>query len=131
MSTSKNPQERLARRRQANVAGGRKRRQEVLLTQTESEELRRLADAQKVSVPRLLIESALSATGETSTQRRAAMSELLAIRRVLAGVANNVNQIARVANTEERVSGELRATLGELDARMQMLDETIDELAFS
>ncbi len=131
MSTSKNPQERLARRRQANVAGGRKRRQEVLLTQTESEELRRLADEQQVSVPRLLIESALSARGETSTQRRAAMRELFAIRRALAGVANNINQIARVANIEERVSGELRATLGELDARMQMLDETIDELAFS
>ncbi len=62
MSTSKNPQERLARRRQANVAGGRKRRQEVLLTQTESEELRRLADAQKVSVPRLL--AILTTAGE-------------------------------------------------------------------
>ncbi len=119
------------RRRRANVAGGRKHSHRVRVTEVEGEELRRLAEAQGVSVPRLLVESALSATGETSTRRRAAMSELLAIRRVLAGVANNINQIARVANTEERVSGELRATLGELDARMQMLDETIDELAFS
>ncbi len=131
MTASKEPKEQLRRRRQANVLGGRKRRHEVLVTEAEAEELRRLADAQQVSVPRLLIESALSATGETSTRRRAAMSELFAIRRVLAGVANNVNQIARVANIEERVSGELAATLGELDARMQMLDETIDELAFS
>ncbi len=130
MTASKGPKE-LRRRRQANVLGGRKRRHEVLVTEREAEELRRLADEQRVSVPRLLIESALSATGETSTRRRAAMSELFAIRRVLAGVANNINQIARVANTEERVSGELRATLAELDARMQMLDETIDELAFS
>ncbi|MBA2717408.1 MAG: plasmid mobilization relaxosome protein MobC [Propionibacteriales bacterium] len=129
MTDKPTPKRQLARRRRANVAGGRKHRHEVLVTEFEEARLVQLAEAQRVTVPRLLIESALAAQGETSTQRRRAMAELFAIRRALAGTVNNVNQIARVANAEGRVSDELAATLGELDVRLHAIDAAIDGLA--
>ena len=55
-------------------------------------------------MPRLLVESALSGV-ETPAERRAWIAELFELRRLLATVANNVNQLAKVANT----SGELPA----------------------
>jgi hypothetical protein len=50
-------------------------------------------------LPRLLVESALSADVETATERRQAIAELFETQRLLATVANNVNQLAKVANT--------------------------------
>ncbi len=129
MSEKPSPKRQLGRRRRANVAGGRKHRHAVLVTPEEEALLVARAEAQRVTVPRLLVESALSEGGETPTQRRRAMAELFAIRRALAGTANNVNQIARVANAEGRVSDELAATLGELDARLHAIDVAIDGLA--
>ena len=129
MSEKPPPKRQLGRRRRANVAGGRKHRHAVLVTPEEEALLVQRAEAQRVTVPRLLVESALSAQGETSTQRRHAMAELFAIRRALAGTVNNVNQIARVANAEGRVSAELSATLGELDSRLHAIDAAIDGLA--
>ena len=49
------------RRRRANVAGGRQHAHRVLVTAEEEEQLVRRAEAQRVTVPRLLVESALSA----------------------------------------------------------------------
>ncbi len=129
MTDSPTPKKQLARRRRTNVAGGRQHSHRVKVTEFEEARLAQLAEAHRVSVPRLLIEAALAESGETSTQRREAMAELFAIRRALAGTANNVNQIARVANAEGRVSAELAATLGELDARLRAIDAAIDGLA--
>jgi hypothetical protein len=56
-------------------------------------------------VPHLLVESALSGV-ETPAERRAWIAGLFELRRLLATVANNVNQLAKVANT----SGELPAS---------------------
>ena len=78
--------------------------QQVTLTEEEQRELRERAGRLGVSVPRLLVESALSGV-ETPAERRAWLAELFELRRLLATVANNVNQLAKVANT----SGELRA----------------------
>ena len=129
MTDSPTPKKQLARRRRTNVAGGRQHSHRVKVTEFEEARLAQLAEAHRVSVPRLLVESALSEGGETSTQRRHAMAELFAIRRALAGTANNVNQIARVANAEGRVSAEMSATLGELDVRLRAIDVAIDGLA--
>jgi hypothetical protein len=78
--------------------------QKVKLTNGEHEKLRELAAELGVSVPRLLVESALAGR-ETPTERRAAVAELFEIRRLLATVANNVNQLAHTAN----ISGEVPA----------------------
>src|SRR5690606_39396003 len=85
----------LARRRRANVEGGRQHRHEVKVTPEEEGMLLRLAHEQRVTVPRLLVESALaSGTSETPTERRNAMAQLFGLHRLLASVSNNVNQMA-------------------------------------
>ena len=78
-----------------------------------------------MSVPRLMVESALSGV-ETPTERQRMIAELFETRRLLATVANNVNQLARSANISGQVDvgRRLEETLGEVDellARMRDL----------
>jgi Bacterial mobilisation protein (MobC) len=115
------PVERVRRRREAEP---RRVSQQVLLTEEERDQLRARAGELGVSVPRLLVESALSGV-KTPAQRRSWMTELFELRRLLATVANNVNQLARVANTSEElpVSGRLSRTFGEVDGLAAELRE--------
>jgi len=98
---------------------------QVRVSAAERAALRRRAGELDVSVSRLLVESALAddgATGGWSARRRAAagrhqeLAEILECRRLLATVANNVNQLAKAAN----ISGDLPG--------VQRLDETLSEL---
>lgn len=89
-----------SRRRQANVAGGRRVRFEVKVSEVEAAQLKAIANEQEVSVARLLVESALSRGVETITERRQLGFELTEVRRLLASVANNSNQVAKYTNTE-------------------------------
>jgi 3-deoxy-D-arabino-heptulosonate 7-phosphate (DAHP) synthase class II len=93
--------------------------QKVKLTEGEQEKLRALAAELGVSVPRLLVESALAGR-ETPTERRTAVAELFEIRRLLATVANNVNQLARTAN----ISGEVPAAI-RLEGTLEEVEELV------
>jgi Bacterial mobilisation protein (MobC) len=90
--------------------------QKVKLTVEERDELRAKAAELCVSVPRLMVESALSGV-ETPTERRRLVAELFEARRLLATVANNVNQLARSANISGQVheGRRLEQTLAEVD----------------
>jgi len=77
--------------------------QQVKLTETEQQQLRARAAQLGVSVPRLMVESALGGATGMAPDRQREVAELFEVRRLLATVANNVNQLARLANT----SGEL------------------------
>jgi len=93
-----------------------------------------------VSVSRLLVESALAEDGPSggwSAQRRAAvarhqeLAEILECRRLLATVANNVNQLAKAANISGDLPGvqRLNETLGELqEVRDQLVAWTEQQL---
>jgi Bacterial mobilisation protein (MobC) len=75
-----------------------------------------------VSVPRLLVESALGegvGSGAGGVQRRRALDSLFEIEPLLATVANNVNQLARQAN----ITGELPAA-----ARLEGMRTEVVEL---
>ena len=76
---------------------------QVKMTGAERDQLRARAAELGVTVPRLLVESALAEGTVTGTERRAEMVELFEVRRLLATVANNVNQLARLANTAGEV----------------------------
>jgi hypothetical protein len=91
--------------------------QQVKLTEQERGELRCRAAELGVSVPRLLVESALGGSAGTATERHREIAELFEVRRLLATVANNVNQLARMANTtgELPVRGQLEKTLSEVE----------------
>ena len=90
--------------------------QKVKLTEPERDKLRRRAAELGVSVPRLMVESALSGV-ETPTDRRRLVAELFETRRLLATVANNVNQLARAAHISGQVpeGGRLERTLADVD----------------
>lgn len=101
----------------------------VRVSEAEERQLQQLAAEQEVTVPRLLVESALAAVGETPSQRRAAMSELFAIRRQLAGVTTNVNQIARAVNTDGRLPVGSAAALARIEEVVGRIDLAIEGLS--
>lgn len=116
-------------RRRRRVEGGRKHRHEVKVTPEEEARLLMLAEAAKVSVPRLLIESALAGGAESSAGRREAVAELFSAGRLLASIANNVNQIARVANSTMEVPVETDATLAAVRRVAERVEEAVDALS--
>ncbi len=120
---------RLSRRRRANVPGGRHHSHEVKVTPEEEARLLQLAESQRVSVPRLLIESALAVpAGECLTERRDALVMLFGVQRLLAGIANNVNQIARATNATGEWQDETAATLAAVRRTSGRIDDAIDGL---
>lgn len=119
----------LRRRRRANVNGGRQHSHRVLVSPVEEAVLTQLALAQGVTVPRLLVEAATSRPGESSTERRAAIAELLAVRRLLAAVSNNVNQLAKHANSGEEFPEEAAMTLRAVRRLVPRIDAAADALA--
>ena len=118
------------RRRRANAKGGRHHRHEVKVTPEEEARLLMVAQAQGVTVSRLLVESALAGErGETATERAGLITELFAVHRTLAGVANNVNQIAKKLHGTGELAVESGVVLGEARAVMARIDGLIDGLA--
>ena len=102
----------LRRRRRANVTGGRRHRHEVWVSPEEELALLSRADEAHVTVPRLLVESALAPAGETSSERRELAAEFFRAVRLLAALSNNVNQMAKATNATGEVGRELSATVG-------------------
>lgn len=120
------------RRRRANATGGRLHFHKVGVTPEEGGELARIAAAQHVTVPRLMVEAALSSErGETPTERRQAMAEMFAAHRLLAAISNNVNQMAKATNATGELPAELTATLAAVRRVAERLDEAIDGLSAS
>ena len=102
------------------------------MTEEEEARLLVLAGEQGVTVPRLLVESALArSVGETASERRALLTELFAVHRTVAGVANNVNQIARKLNTTYELAAETSQVLDAARSTMQRIDGVIDRLGMS
>lgn len=91
--------------------------------------LAQLAAAQGVTVPRLLVESALAGNRETAAQRRDAMVELFKTNRLLAAVSNNVNQVARHANAGEEFPAEARAVLDAVRRLVPRISAAIEALS--
>lgn len=125
------PKKQLARRRRANSPGGRPHQHMVRVTAQEEAQLRVLADEQNVTVPRLLVEAALADGGETPSERRDALVELFRVRRQLAGVATNVNQIAHAVNTDGRMPVGSAAALARIEEVVGKIDAAIEALAVS
>ena len=96
--------------------------QKVKLTDEERDELRARAAELGMSVPRLLVESALSGA-ETPTEHRRLVAELFETRRLLATVANNVNQLAHSANISGQVHEGRR-----LEQTLAVVDDLVAQL---
>ena len=86
--------------RRARAVGRRPHTIWVRVSEEEHRWLALRAAAAGLTVPRLLMESVQAAsTGETISERRTMLMELVGVRRLLANVANNLNQVAKAANS--------------------------------
>lgn len=116
------------RQRRANSDEPRERRYNVRVSSEEDAQLRARAVVARVTVPRLLVESAMNAHIETSTARKEVIAEVFAVRRLMANVANNVNQLARYANSESVFPAEAQAVVEEYRALVPRLSAALDKL---
>lgn len=121
---------RLGRKRRENVEGGRRHSHRVKVSPEEEAELVRRAALERVSVPRLMVESALADNqGETSTQRRNAIVNLFRLRRDVVGIATNVNQLAAHANATDEFPMQAYDLMPQLRATCERIDDAIDQLS--
>ena len=117
------------RKRRANAAGGREKSYRVYVTEAEDARLVARAEAEQVTVPRLLFESAMASRLETSTERKRVIAELFRVSRQMAGVATNVNQLARYANAEGTFPEDAVFVMGEYRKLAVRVEDLIDRLA--
>ena len=99
------------------------------MTPEEEARLLQLALEQRVTIPRLLVESALAGGAQTASMSRDVVEELFGVHRLLATIANNVNQIARATNATLETQPETFATLEAVRRTADRIDEAIDALA--
>ena len=83
------------------------------MTPEEDVQLQARAAVRDVTVPRLLFESAMASGVEIEAARKQAIVMLFTLQRQMATVANNVNQLARYANTDGRFPAEAVAVVAE------------------
>ena len=119
--------------RRRRVEGGRQHRHVVRVTPEEEGKLLALALRYHVSVPKLLVDSALAGGSESATANASERQELLvtlfSTHRLMAGMANNVNQLARVANATGQVSPELDAALKAARQTAERIDALVDQIS--
>jgi hypothetical protein len=85
--------------RMPTLTGGRHFVVKVRLSESEHDELRRRATAAGLSVQRFLFDAATAGSAAQSAERRRAQGDAQRARLVLTSIANNVNQLAKWANT--------------------------------
>lgn len=119
--------------RRRRVVGGRQHRHVVRVTAEEEGRLLGLALQYHVSVPKLLVDSALAGGADSAainaSVRKELLVQLFTAHRVLAGIANNVNQLARQANSTSEVPAETNATLAAARRAAERIDGLCDQLA--
>lgn len=118
----------LRRRRRENVSGGRMLTHRVLASEEEEARLIVLAAQHNVTIPRLLIESALAGSSDLWAGRQQLIGELFGAVRLLGSLSNNVNQIARAANAGGALAADLHATLVAVRGTASRITEAIDQL---
>jgi hypothetical protein len=118
----------LSRRRRENTPAGTKKRRDLWVTVEEEAALVARAEREKVTVPNLLISSALSEHSDSPTQRRAIAAELMSLHNLLARSSNNINQLARQANATSEFPAEAREALKHIRSVAMRIDDAIDGL---
>ena len=119
------------RKRRAN-AGAEDRREKsyrVYVTVDEDAHLRARAEGLGVTVPRLLFESAMNAQVRTDTEWKSAVMALFKTNNLLGNLTNNVNQLARFANTEGQFPGDAAAIYEEFRRLAPMIEESARRVA--
>ncbi|MGW1807152.1 hypothetical protein [Streptomyces sp. NPDC002078] len=111
--------------RQQRAKGGRKHRTDVKMSDEEAIQIQARAISLGVSVPRLLVESALHGDPATVSERHARHRELTALRRQVAGYLSNVNQLTRIGNATGELPPEIPAALRISTRVLERLDDLL------
>ena len=123
---------RLSRRRARNVPGGRPFKHEVKVSDAEEAQLVVLASRHGMSVPRLLVTSALDRSDEiTTADKRELLIELFTIHRLLGNMANNINQIAKAVNSTGDLPPQTGAVFTALGSTLQRVNREIERFSLS
>ena len=123
---------RLTRRRARNVPGGRPFKHEVKVTEAEEASLVVTAARHQVTIPRLLVMSALDRSDEiTAADKRELLVELFTLHRLLGNMANNVNQIAKAVNSTGDLPPQTDAVLAAARATMARVNLEIERFSLS
>ena len=109
--------------RRVRAQGGRNKAIKVRLTDEEYVQIGARAEAAQVSRQRLIVEAVTRPDSMTYTERRALYREVIGARNLVAAIGNNLNQIARVANTTGVVPVEVRAAAEAASRAVARLDE--------
>lgn len=120
----------MLRRRRANAPGGRQAKIEVKVTGDEAALLRARATVAGMSVQRLMVTRALSETTAAPVDyevRRAAWEQACEVRNLIAAVGNNMNQIARNANTDLEVPEDFPAAMDAVNRAMRRVLDAFGE----
>lgn len=103
----------IGRRRRRNVTGGRQARIVVKVTAEENAKLRQAAEEAGLSVQRLLVVSAVARITQQPLADHAEKvrlwGEAMEVRNLLAALGNNMNQIARRANSAKEIPADFDA----------------------
>ncbi|ATD72945.1 plasmid mobilization protein [Gordonia sp. 1D] len=102
------------RRRRQNHPGGRTRKIEVKVTAVEEEQLRAAAEHAGMSVQRLMVARVLEAESVSPggyAAKVAAWKKANEMRNLISGIAVNMNQIARYANTNGEIPADFAAAV--------------------
>jgi hypothetical protein len=115
-----------ARRRRAE--GGRRYEMTMRFTGPEYDEIAARAAQARLSVPRYLVDSALAEAQQPEAVPPAVVAEVVAVKRLVANVANNVNQIARKLNSGAAPDGSIAPALDAARSAMSRLDTVLDRV---
>lgn len=121
-----------AQARRRRVEGGRHHRHVVRVTPEEEARLLALALRYRVSVPKLLVDAALAGGVENAREnesvRHALIAELFGLHRLLASVANNVNQMTRALHSTGELPPQTADVLAAVRRTAERIDSAVDGL---
>lgn len=119
------------RQRRSRIAGGaRSKMIGVRVTPEERDEVERLAGERGMTPPELLLKAALTESIEGADQvaeRRLVAAELMAVQRLIGRTADNMNQIAKKANTVHEVPSDFAPAIAEARGVWFRCEQVLEE----
>ena len=106
------------------LTGGRHFVVKLRLSDSEHDELRRRATTAGMSVQRFLFDAAMAGSATQTAERRRAQGDAQRARLVLTSIANNVNQLAKWANTNHVLPDTFGAALDDVRRATAEVAET-------
>jgi hypothetical protein len=119
------------RKRRANAPEGERRthRHVVRLTDEEEVQIASRAAVRSVTVSRLMVEAAMSERVVIDAEWKTVVADLFDLRSKMGYTANNMNQLAKFANTEGRFPGEADAAMAEFRALIPQISAAVERVA--